>query len=240
MKLNPTRLWTVVPVRGLAAGKSRLASVLDAAERAALNRELLMRTLAVVSEWCGAPQRCIVVSPCTRALALARKAGAATLREGARAVGLNRAVRMGVARAAAQGATHVLILPGDLPHVGAGALSALVNSSGGEKRVVLAPDKAGTGTNAVLVETAARFEFSFGAASFAAHRSAATRAGLIVTVVERGDLQFDLDTPEDLAAWRRARHAPGRKPRARRKSSFLLRCVGVNMRHHKPFSEEER
>lgn len=239
MKLDPTRVWIVVPVRGLAAGKSRLASVLDAAERVALNRELLMRTLAVISEWCGAPQRCIVVSPCMRALALAREAGATTLREGARAVGLNRAVRLGVARAVVQGATHVLILPGDLPHVGADALSALVNAAGGEKHVVLAPDKVGTGTNAVLVEARAGFEFCFGVASRAAHESAATRAGLTVTVVERNELQFDLDTPEDLAAWGRERILPERKPRARRKSRFLLPCGGVNMRPNNTLSEEE-
>jgi 2-phospho-L-lactate guanylyltransferase len=200
MKLDYARLWTVVPMRGLVAGKSRLAPVLDAAERAALNRELLARTLAIVSKWCGAPQRCIVVSPCSRALALAREAGATTIREGARAVGLNRAVRLGVVRAAVQGATHVLILPGDLPHVGADALSALVNAAGSDRRIVLAPDKSGTGTNALLIAVGTGFEFAFGPASFAAHQAAAKRAGLTMSIVRRADLEFDLDTPEDLAA----------------------------------------
>ena len=196
-----TTLWTIVPVRGLAAGKSRLAPVLDAAERAALNRELLMRTLAVVSGWCGAPQRCIVVSPCSRALALARETGATTVREGTHAVGLNRAVRLGVARAAVQGATHVLILPGDLPYVGADALGALVNAAGSDRRMVLAPDKSGTGTNALLIGVGTGFEFAFGAASFAAHLAAARHAGLTASIVRHADLEYDLDTPEDLAAY---------------------------------------
>ena len=195
-----TTLWTIVPVRGLATGKSRLAPALNVAQRTALNRELLAHTLTVVGHWCGAPERCIVVSPCMHALAFARKAGAVAVREGARAVGLNRAVRLGVARAVAQGATHVLILPGDLPRVCADALQALVNAAGREKHAVLAPDKSGTGTNALLINVETGFEFAFGASSFAAHQAAAMRAGLTLSIVRHADLEYDLDTPEDLAA----------------------------------------
>jgi 2-phospho-L-lactate guanylyltransferase len=203
MRLDPATLWTVVPVRGLAAGKSRLAPVLNQAERAALNRELLQRTLAIVSEWCGDPRRTIVVSPCAHALALAREAGATPVREGARAVGLNRAVRRGVEHAAARGATHVLILPGDLPRISLDALRALAVAAGRSKRpLVLAPDKAGMGTNAVLVGVGTGFEFAFGPASLTAHQSIARRAGLAISVVQREDLQFDLDTPEDFARWK--------------------------------------
>lgn len=223
MTLDHARLWTVVPVRGLVTGKSRLAPVLDAAERAALNRELLARTLAVLGEWSGALERCIVVSPCVGALSLAREAGARILREGTGAVGLNRAVTLGVARAAARDATHTLILPGDLPYLSAGALAELETAAQNGRCVVLAPDKAGTGTNAILVAAAAGFEFSFGAASLAAHERVATRAGLTVNFVQRSELQFDLDTPEDLAVWRCERNMPGRKPpRVRRKSRFPL------------------
>ncbi|MGH8663161.1 MAG: hypothetical protein ACREUX_02730, partial [Burkholderiales bacterium] len=38
-------LWVILPVRGEAAGKSRLAAVLDPIERMRLNRKLLRRTL---------------------------------------------------------------------------------------------------------------------------------------------------------------------------------------------------
>jgi len=195
-------LWTIVPARGLTTGKSRLAPVLTATEREALNRELLVRTLAVVSEWSGAPRRTIVVSPCARALAFARAAGATTVREGARAVGLNRAVRLGVARAAALGATHVLVLPGDLPQVSADALRTLAKAAEGGARAILAPDRSGTGTNASLVGAGTGFEYAFGPASFAAHQEAARRAGLTPVIVRRADLEFDLDTPQDYASWR--------------------------------------
>ena len=202
MGLDPAALWTIVPLRGLAAGKSRLAAVLNSAERAALNRALLERTLAVVGAWSGAPQRTIVVSPCPRTRALARNAGATAVREGSRAAGLNRAVRLGVAHAAALGATHVLVLPCDLPHLSAAALRALADVSPHRNRVVLAPDKAGTGTNALLVGVRTGFGFAFGPASLMAHQAAAGRAGLRVSLVQRHELQLDLDTPADLSRWR--------------------------------------
>lgn len=212
MGFDRATLWTIVPVRGLAAGKSRLAPVLDVAGRVVLNRELLECTLAVVSAWSGTPQRTIVVSPCARTLALARKAGATAVCEGTRAVGLNRAARLGVDHAAAQGATRVLILPGDLPRISVDALRALAGAARRSKRLVLAPDKAGTGTNALLVGVGTGFEFAFGPASLMAHQAVARRAGLTVSLVQRYDLELDLDTPDDLARW--TAKASSRAPRA--------------------------
>ena len=203
MGLDRAKLWTIVPVRGLAAGKSRLASMLNRAQRTALNRELLERTLAVISAWSGAPQRTIVVSPCARTLALARKAGAVAVSEGKRAAGLNRAVRLAVARAEAQDGLHVLVLPCDLPYLSTDALRALLSASECGKRVVLAPDKAGTGTNAVLVGVGTGFEFAFGPGSLKAHRAAAAGARLTASLVRCDELQLDLDTPEDFASWKR-------------------------------------
>ena len=211
MGLDRATLWTIVPVRGLAAGKSRLAPVLNRAGRAALNRELLERTLAVIRVWSGAPQRTLVVSSCARTLALARKAGAAAVSEGRRAIGLNRAVRLGIARAVSQGATHVLVLPCDLPYLSTGTLRALVRAAGSGKRVVLAPDKVETGTNAVLVRVGTGFEFAFGPGSLRAHHAAAVGAELTVSLVQRDDLQLDLDTPEDFTRWKQQARCASRK-----------------------------
>ena len=226
-------------MRGFAAGKSRLAPVLEAAARVALNRELLARTLAVVSTWSGAPRRCIVVSPCSDALALAREAGAAGVSEGPRAVGLNRAVRLGVARAAAQCARRVMVLPGDLPFISVEGLNALASAASGHQ-VVLAPDRTRSGTNALLFETATDFECKFGAKSFAAHQAAAKRAGLTVCVVLRSDLQFDLDTPADLATVRCGCQPAVTPPApAQRRAPFSRRAKRVTMHGQATFHEEE-
>jgi 2-phospho-L-lactate guanylyltransferase len=202
MGLGLETLWTILPLRGFADGKSRLAPVLDAAGRARLNRELLAHTLEVVTGWSRVPGRTIVVSPCPDVLAFAREAGATAVNEGLRALGQSGAVRLGEARAAALGATHVLALPCDLPRLSVGALRALTTLGRGGQYVILAPDRAGTGTNAVLVGVGTGFEFAFGPASLAAHQAAARRAGLTVLMARRGELEFDLDTPDDLARWR--------------------------------------
>ena len=63
--------WTLLPVHGIAAGKSRLAAVLDAPARAALNHHLLTHTLEMIAAWQGDLAQCLVVSPCAEALACA-------------------------------------------------------------------------------------------------------------------------------------------------------------------------
>ena len=74
-------LWIVLPVSGIARGKSRLASALSPIERGQLNRRLVWHALDVMRSALATPGRCIVVSPCARTLLLAKKAGAIALCE---------------------------------------------------------------------------------------------------------------------------------------------------------------
>ena len=65
----------------------------------------------------------------------------------------------------------------------------------------MAPDRAGTGTNALALRPPDVIGFRFGAGSFAAHAAEIERAGVPAVAVNRGGLAFDLDTPADLARW---------------------------------------
>ena len=123
-RITPSDLWTVVPVRGIAKGKSRLAGVLNSGARARLNRQLLERTLTVVDCWSGLT-RCVVVSPCEEALAMATRLGAAGVVETPDAAGLNRAVALGASYASDRGACSILILPCDLPYLTPDSLTIL-------------------------------------------------------------------------------------------------------------------
>ena len=111
-----TTIWTIVPMRGIEAGKSRLAAVLDAASRARLNRWLLSHTLAVIERWHGDLKRCVVVSPCDQALELARRARTAGGEEieGVQADDLNGALPPLSLRGARR-RQGLLVLPCDLP-----------------------------------------------------------------------------------------------------------------------------
>jgi 2-phospho-L-lactate guanylyltransferase len=194
-------ICTLVPVRGIDRGKSRLAAVLDAAGRACLNRWLLAHTLKVIGRWHGNLGRCCVISPCEQVLELARRAGALVVHEAAGANDLNRALAIGASHAAANGAGKVLILPCDLPDLTVESLDALATESGRAQHMALAPDIAGTGTNALLVDACPDVEFRFGERSYARHCEWAAARGWTVSVCARPELGFDLDTPQDLAAW---------------------------------------
>src|SRR5882672_4825754 len=93
-RFTPSDLWTVVQVRGIEQGKSRLAAVLDQSIRARLNQQLLMSTLGAVGSWRGDLSRCVVVSPCQRALEMAARLGAAIVLEESGASGLNAAAAL--------------------------------------------------------------------------------------------------------------------------------------------------
>jgi 2-phospho-L-lactate guanylyltransferase len=194
-------LWTIVPVRGIAEGKSRLAGVLDAAARAELNRRLLASTLAAIGKWRGNLAHCVVVTPCRATRGIAAQHGAAVVDEGESAAGLNEAAALGASYARRNGARRLLVLACDLPHLSAEALAAMCDAAAPQRQMVVASDRRGSGTNALLVKADEPFEFRFGEGSLARHLALAAERGWCPAFCARPELEFDLDTPEDLARW---------------------------------------
>lgn len=201
----PRRTAVVIPVRSLEGAKSRLGEVLDAEERRELVELLLRRTIEAAS---GAPGVTLVtvVSPDAAVLAVARLAGARPIAQ--HTAGLN--AGLVEARDVLHGdVDRLLILPGDLPGVTDDDVSALLaaadaadaadaaRADAGEGTVVLAPDRHGRGTNALLLEPPDVIEPAFGHESRAAHRAAALDAGAAYVELV-GRLDVDLDTPDDL------------------------------------------
>ncbi len=204
--MRPSGWWTLLPVSGIASGKSRLAAVLDAKARAALNRHLLTHTLAVIDAWQGDLARCVVVSPCDEALACARAAGAQGLREPAGG-DLNAALTFGAAAVVARGGVKLLVVACDLPRLSAAALSGFAEFAAATGCAAIAPDRAGSGTNALALDADARNIFHFGADSFVRHLDAFAHAGCRSIRYERDELAFDLDLPQDYAEWMAQRDA---------------------------------
>lgn len=189
----------MLPHRGVTEGKSRLSAVLDQAQRATLNRWLIEHTLRVVIEALGDAQQCVLVSPCTQTLALARARGARVFCD--QGAGLNGALGAATHEAASLGSQQVLVVPCDLPLLDAAALHAMMALSTTHSTVI-APDAHERGTNALLLRTAAA-AFAFGDNSFSQHRAQALTRGETVAVCRHPSLTFDLDTPGDFYAWRR-------------------------------------
>ena len=186
----------IVPHRGLAAAKTRLASVLDDAEREGLARLLLERVLRVAHEACG---DVVVISPSEALEPLVAAAGARLAVQ--RGMGLNAGLDQARREALTDGVTTLVVLHGDLPNLGADdvlALLAAVPPGGG---VAIAPDRAGRGTNGLALRPPGAIGFKFGVESLAAHRREVEAAGTPMAEVDRPGLAFDLDTPADLARW---------------------------------------
>ncbi len=187
----------VIPVRSLEGAKSRLGAVLDAEERRELVERLLRRTIAAALATEGAG-RVVVVSPDPEVLAVAAAAGAEGLRQ--LSAGLNPGLVEARNALAGEGIVRLIVLPGDLPAVTAEGLAALLREADAltTPLVVLAPDRHGRGTNALLLEPACIIEPDFGGDSRFAHARLAAAAGAAYREVAHDALALDIDTPDDL------------------------------------------
>jgi len=188
-------LWAIVPVKPLRRGKSRLAGTLTEDARTELNRALLQHTLETLSELKEVDE-VLVVSRDPNALTIARNHGARTVQEDGQPH-LNTALKRATVVAQVYATRGVLILPADLPLVTREDIQALLDRAVKPPVVVIAPDRHGKGTNALLIAPAGLIEYDFGEGSFQRHSERAKKAGARLEVVNLPSLGLDLDMPED-------------------------------------------
>ncbi|MFH1140176.1 MAG: 2-phospho-L-lactate guanylyltransferase [Chloroflexota bacterium] len=191
-------LRVLVPMKPAYEGKSRLAGVLDAEGRAALSLHLLQHVLSVASRVAGAETWVIGGDAWVRHVATLESA----IWQPDPGGGLNDALRHAIRTAFEAGAPAILVLPGDLGLLAPGDVENLIILSDGFRKAVVARAAADGGTNALLVPLGLTLGPSFGPGSFQRHMEEAQRAKVPVEVSHTPGLAFDLDTPEDLAAYR--------------------------------------
>jgi 2-phospho-L-lactate guanylyltransferase len=192
--------WVIIPVKRFGVGKSRLAPVLDAGDRATLSRRLFDHVFGVAAA-AVSPGRVVVVTPDAAISDDAVARGAHGLIE-PEPVDLNAALGAACRYAMSRGASAVAVLPSDLPFVTAEDVGELIAALGAEPCAAIAPDTAGHSTNALALAPPDPTFFRFGTSSFEAHRNAARAGGAEPAIVHRPGLAFDLDTPDDLQAYR--------------------------------------
>ena len=230
------RIWAVVPFRGPVGSKRRLASLLDPSERERLSLAMLADVLDVLLMTPDI-ERVLLLTP-----SLADDAwpdhDRLTVVEEPRATngtidvgGLNAALRHAQQLAEAGGTDGLLIVPADLPTLGQADVAAILEAAEAAS-VVIAPDRAAQGTNALFLVPPLALAPSFGEGSNAQHRLLAERAGLSLAVVERPGLGLDLDTPADVAVLL-ASHHDGR-------AATLLRELRVEHRFDQTESIQAR
>ena len=183
--------WAVIPIKAPAEGKTRLAEALDTDARAALVRAML-KNVVQAAEGATGIARTFLVGPSRHGLPdtlpLLADPGQ----------GLNAALASALDEITEMGASRALFVAADLPIVSSAELDVLALAP--EQSIAIAPDRHGTGTNAIsLPLPAARgFSFHFGPDSFAKHRKEAERLGLGVETVHSHGLARDIDEPDDL------------------------------------------
>jgi 2-phospho-L-lactate guanylyltransferase len=189
-------IWAIVPVKPLRRGKSRLAGALSEDERAELNQSLLQHTLNVLTD-IKELEQVLVVSRDPHALTIARQYGARTVREDGQPQ-LNMALTRATVVAKVHATRGVLILPADLPLISREDVLTLIEKAGEPPVVVIAPDRHGKGTNALLISPSGLIEYDFGDNSFQRHCERARQTGARLEIVDLPSLGLDLDLPEDL------------------------------------------
>jgi 2-phospho-L-lactate/phosphoenolpyruvate guanylyltransferase len=188
-------VFAIVPMKELDRAKSRLATRLNGLERRSLALEMfthVVRTLkqqAVIAE-------VLVVSRDLDILQVAVHLGARPLFD--EASDLNGALEQARSVAREAGAGALLVAHGDLPLLAEADVLTMVQALADGNDLVLAPDAAEQGTNAMGVMIDAPFAFQFEGQSFPRHLAAAAWNELLVSVVRSPTLALDVDTPLSL------------------------------------------
>ena len=193
------RASIVVPIRSLSDGKTRLSPVLDPIERSMLTREMLERVvraaLATISQ-----AEVVVISPDPDALAEVGRIDPSIrlIYQHPDRPGLNPALEQAAAAVREAAVSTILVLPADLPLISSADIDNLLRR---DAPVVIAPDRHGMGTNALMVRLDAfgePFIFRFGEGSYGKHQDEAARLGVDAMTAMAAGTSFDLDTPDDL------------------------------------------
>lgn len=179
----------VIPVKPPDAGKTRLGGSLSAAERVELVRAMLAH-VAHCAASAGLVRGVSILGPSRLGLgeefSLLPDPG----------TGLNPALQ---AILPLFDADRLIVLHADLPGLTTRDVELLAAAPAGS--IAIAPDRHGTGTNALSLPLpeAGGFTFAFGPDSFAKHNQEAERLGIGFETIVSPGLARDIDEPADLA-----------------------------------------
>ena len=181
--------WAIIAVRGFEHGKSRLAPILSADERAAYARGLFEGVLAAAQQ-CAAIDRILVATDASEL----SPSGCLVLADAAHA-SLAMVVDAALEHVHRHGAQRAVVLMSDRPLITSDDIADL-DAFAASRPLVVVPDTSERGTNAIAVALPARYPTCFGNAdSFDRHR------GLEGCAVYRNSrIARDVDTPDDYRA----------------------------------------
>ena len=183
--------WVIIPFKQPEQAKGRLAAALDKAQRLQLAGAMLQHVVGAARQAANVQQLCLVGPKLPDLLPdvpLLADPG----------FGLNPALQVALTHVSRELAARMIVLFADLPLLTSQDIELLAAAPA--DTIAMAPDRHGTGTNALSLPLpeARGFTFCFGPDSFARHRAEANRLGIRIEEVHSQGLARDVDMPEDL------------------------------------------
>jgi 2-phospho-L-lactate guanylyltransferase len=192
------RTLAILPVKSFGAAKQRLSEQFGQGSREALAQAMFSDVLASLRRVKGLDAIAVVTDD-SRAESAARGSRVLVIRDRDE-TGQSAATRLGIRHALECEFERVLLVPGDTPLLDPLEVDGLLTRASAEGLdAVIVPDRAGTGTNALLLRPPHAFDPSFGPGSLQRHIQAASAAGIKFRVERVRSLMHDVDTPDDLA-----------------------------------------
>ncbi len=184
----------IVPVKGLADGKKRLATYLGPSERKSFVEAMLLDVLDSLHKSRQFAE-IMVISPDPSVSHQAHESDSLFLRQ--HGTGLNSAVRQATHSVLNREVSSITTVLADLPLLEARDVEELVQISGKVPRVVLAPSLKG-GTNVMLRAPPSIVHSHYGRWSYAKHMRSAQTKGVSTYSISNSRISFDIDTVDDL------------------------------------------
>lgn len=193
--LDDFSVTALIPVKPLIRGKSRLRDQLDLARRIELTHDSLRRVVHALRSVSGIGD-IVIISRDADVAKWAAHWRVEHMRERRR--GLNAALRE--ARAHYARASAILVLPSDLAALSVTDVQGMLAAArqAGDRCVVIAPDRHGRGTNALLLKPPEVIDFAFGPNSALRHAQRAIAQEIQPIWFRSDSICLDLDSPDDL------------------------------------------
>ncbi|MEX1140904.1 MAG: 2-phospho-L-lactate guanylyltransferase [Thermoleophilaceae bacterium] len=193
------RTIAILPIKSFGAAKQRLAGLLGSGARQALVQAMFQDVLAALRRVPELEAIAVVTSNAT--VERAARGGNVTVLADLHEASHSQAALIGVRHAVERGFDRALLVPGDTPLLDPGEVADMLTRADRDGvGLVVAADRHGTGTNALLLAPPEAIEPSFGPGSRDRHRALAEAAGVSCRVEDVPSLALDVDTPDDLEA----------------------------------------
>lgn len=218
-------VYAIIPVKDPCESKTRLSNVLSLDARKRLTLFMLEDVISTL-KYSKLLTGIVVVSSSLEVLDLGRGLACETVKEGARGVGVNKAVELGVEYSGKLGAEAVLILPADIPMINPEDVDRLLLTglSLNKPYVVISPSEDG-GTNALMLSLPTPITFRFGQNSCTLHLYEAERTRSNVAIFHSKSIMLDIDDEEDIDFFlKELKNGGGRKSLLYLKEVYRGKC----------------